>query len=75
MNQKIWIAIQQEQGGKRAAFVVEIGEGDNIVSKLAAYPNAFGNAFTTRKKAEEVARCWNDGFRQQGKHLWDIPNG
>ena len=70
--ERLWLAVQvKEENGKTFAYVVEISSSENIFHSLARIKNAdFGNIFTTRKRAAEVAAFWNDCADRNGVYLF-----
>lgn len=70
-NDKFYLAVQENHGGKMAAYVLEFSSSDNIINALAKIKNAdFGSIYSTRKRAAEVADLWNECSRRNGVYLY-----
>ena len=53
------------------AFVVSCTDQDNLKSVLDRIGGLqYANIFPTKKAAEEVARCWNDGYKANGTYFF-----
>lgn len=70
-----WIALTVE--GKKQdgdvgyyAHAWQVSECDNLKTVMERLKPAFAHIYPTKKKACEVVRFWNDGYRANGVNLY-----
>lgn len=66
-----YIAVQIKEGNKFYAYVIEVTEVDNLLSKLNIENIITANIYNTKKKAESVVNHWNACFKANGDYLFD----
>lgn len=53
------------------ASVLKVSESDNVASKLECISNLMhANIMPTKRKAEEVARYWNECYKKNGTYAY-----
>ena len=56
-----------EQEHKYSAFVLKLSENQNIASVVRDWRGLHSmTLFSTKKKAEEIARVWNECYKKNG---------
>lgn len=65
-----YIAVQIEENGKMAAYVIRAGENENLVSVLAGIKGLVSANIWPKARAERAVRTWNDCFMANGRYLF-----
>lgn len=59
------------EDGKLYAYADTIQNSENLVSIFARIPGLLtANACDTRRKADEIALCWNRSYRDNGNYAF-----
>lgn len=67
----IVVSVQSAKTGKMFAEVDRVSDCDDICRRYAPTETrryVFGSICPTKKKAEEIAEQWNDGYRKSGRY-------
>lgn len=56
---------------KYYSFVMKLSEIENIKNALRDPRIIAANIYTIKRKAEEVVKWWNDGYRKNGNYFFD----
>lgn len=66
---KTYLAVTEAENEKNIAYVLGIGESENVVAVFRDYKNIiFANIYPTKKRAKEVADFWNDCYKKNGTY-------
>lgn len=56
------------------SYVLMVSESDNLLSRLSSIGGLKqASVCTTKKKASEIAECWNACHKANGQYLFDCP--
>ena len=69
-----YVAVQIEENGKYYAYAIKTSEAGNLISQLQIKGITSANIFETKKRAGEVVNAWNNGYKANGKYLFDSPS-
>lgn len=68
-----YLTVQMQEGGRYYAYVLPVSHDDNLVHVLARMKGIVcANIAVNKKQAEKTVNSWNDGFKQEGKYLFDF---
>lgn len=71
MDKKTYYVITVEEDGKYFSYAETIHNSNNLVGKFPK--NAITiNACDTRKKADEIARSWNEIWREKDQFSYEM---
>lgn len=68
-----FIASQIEENGKWYAHIIKVSENDNLLSRLEIKNIKMANICKTKKRAEECVMAWTEGYKRDGKYMFDKP--
>lgn len=69
-----YFAVQIKENEKYYAYVIKTSEYENLVSLFKIKGIVSANIFETKKHADEVVNAWNNGYKTNGKYLFDSPS-
>lgn len=68
---KTWLAVTTTENGKNYAYAVSVSGGQNIFGVLSSIPGiTAANICTSKKDAEQLAKFWNECFKNNGTWLY-----
>jgi len=71
MNKKSFYVFTICENGKFYSYADAIQNCNNLVSIFAGIKNLYtANACDTRRQADEIARAWNDSYKQNGTYMF-----
>ena len=65
-----YIAITIKENEKYLSYVIKASESDNLVSKLKIKNIVNANVFSTKKRAFELAKLWNEAYKQNNLNMY-----
>lgn len=69
-----WLVITIQEKGKYYAYAQRISTSDDIKSFLERFKGLLhANITPTKKRALEIAKCWNDSYKNNGTYLFSSP--
>lgn len=69
-----WLVITIQEQGKYYAYAQRISTSNDIKSFLERIKGLLhANITPTKKEALNIAKCWNDSYRQNGTYLFSSP--
>lgn len=70
---KLWVAINIEEDGRCYAYATPFTSADNALCKLDIKGIKSANIYTSKKKAMEIAKFWNDCYKSNGTYMFNNP--
>ena len=62
-----------EEDGRFYAWAQRVKESENLKQYFYNKNVISVNVIATKKRAAEIVQAWNDGFKEQGRYLFDLP--
>ena len=66
-----YIAVQIKENEKFYAYIVEVSESDNLISKLKIKNIITANICKSKKEAESIVNLWNECSKVNGNYLFN----
>lgn len=65
-----YFVVNVKENNKLYACVIKATESDNLLSKFEIKNISSVNIFPTKKRADEIAKFWNECYKKNGTHMF-----